>query len=266
MVFLFAISSLMATGCGSKYGAKTVKVNYYPQCYQPIDDLRAAEEKVKKDMITGAALGAVTGMVVGLATTGSARGAAIGAGIGLVAGFAGSYLISKSMQEKSLQERYDAYNSTMDSEVNNLNIAVKMAKQTCDCYTAEYKRLNASYQKGQVSKEEMLVRLKEIRDGNNDAIKVLQVFKADAVKHNDTFAEIYKIEQDRPSDKLTKNQVSSLRKKGNAVNKSVGQVDNTINLLTKQVSLIDDSTRQIETADKGHLLALSGENQATSLR
>ncbi|MDR2302035.1 MAG: glycine zipper family protein [Deltaproteobacteria bacterium] len=266
LVFLFVASTFLAAGCGSKYGPKTVKVNYYPQCYQPIDQLRAAEEKVKKDMITGAALGAITGAVVGIASTGSARGAAVGAGIGLIAGLAGSYLISSAVQDKALKDRLAAYNTSMDSQTNNLNIAVKYAKISCDCYEAEYKKLNASYQRGQISKEEMLVRLKEIRDGNNDAITVLKVFKADAVKHTETFAQIYKMEQSRSSDKLSRSQINSLRKKEAAHTKAEKAVDSRLTLATKLGQDIDNSTKQLQTADKGHLLALSGDDHTAHVR
>lgn len=267
MIFIFVASTLLAAGCGSKYGAKTVKVNYYPECYQPIDELRQAEEKVRKDAATGAAVGAITGLVVGLATTGSARGAAVGAGIGLVAGLAGSYLISSAIQDKALKERFQAYNSTIDAETNNLNIAVKYAKKSCDCYDAAYKRLNAGFQKGQFSKEEMLVRLKEIRDGNNDAIKVLQVFKAESVKHSETYAQIYKLEQNRTSDRANKSNLGQLRAKQNSYAKATSDTESTLALIAKRNSLIENDIRNREMAFRGgNMLASSGESFPQSVR
>ncbi|MDR2367812.1 MAG: glycine zipper family protein [Deltaproteobacteria bacterium] len=260
MASVFLVTTVLATGCGSKYGPKTVKVNYYPECYRPIDDLRQAEAKLHKDMATGAAVGAITGLITGLATTGSARGAAVGAGLGLIAGLAGSYLISSAMQEKSLRERFQAYRSSIDAQTANLNIAVRFAKQSCDCYEAAYKKLNASFQRGQIGKEEMLVRLKEIRDGNNDAIKVLQIFHAESVKHTETFAQIYKIEQGRTYDRPTSGNFRELRAKQNDLAKVNKSTESTLALIAKRNSIIENDIRQREMAFRGgNMLASSGE-------
>ena len=36
---LLLAGSLLLTGCASQYGAQKTKVNYYPQCYQPVAQL-----------------------------------------------------------------------------------------------------------------------------------------------------------------------------------------------------------------------------------
>ena len=41
-IVMTCLCSLLATGCASKYGAQTTDVHYYPDCYQPIADLRSA--------------------------------------------------------------------------------------------------------------------------------------------------------------------------------------------------------------------------------
>ena len=43
-IVMTCLCSLLATGCASKYGAQTTDVHYYPDCYQPIADLRRAEK------------------------------------------------------------------------------------------------------------------------------------------------------------------------------------------------------------------------------
>jgi LysM repeat protein len=184
-----------------------------------------------------------------------------------VAGLAGSYLISSAIQEKALKERFAAYNSSIDAQTNNLNIAVKYAKKTCDCYDAAYKKLNASYQKGQVSKEEMLVRLKEIRDGNNDAIKVLEVFKAESVKHTETYAQIYKLEQNRTSDRASKGNLGQLRSKQNGFTKATTSTENTLSLIAKRNSIIENDIRQRETASRGgNILAVRDASADQAIR
>jgi hypothetical protein len=265
--FLFIASTLLTAGCGSKYGARVTKVNYYPSCYQPIEDLRQAEEKLRKDMVTGAALGVITGLVVGLAVGGDAKSAAIGAGVGLVAGLAGSYLISKELQEKSLKERFEAYNSTIDNETHNLNVAVKYAKKSCDCYDTEYKKLNANYNKGGMSKEELLVRLKEIRDGNTEAINVLKVFKAESVKHTETYAQIYKNEQARKTDRPSKKALNQLNAKQKTYAKANKSADDTLNLIAYRNGIVEKQLSDRETASRGrNMLAMSKDPSPKILR
>ena len=43
-IVMTCLCSLLATGCASKYGAQMTDVHYYPDCYQPIADLRSAEK------------------------------------------------------------------------------------------------------------------------------------------------------------------------------------------------------------------------------
>lgn len=48
-------------GCASKYGAQTTDVHYYPDCYQPIADLRSAEKSFNTTMVMGTTMGALLG-------------------------------------------------------------------------------------------------------------------------------------------------------------------------------------------------------------
>ena len=43
-IVMVCLCCLLATGCASKYGAQQTDVHYYPDCYQPIADLRKAEK------------------------------------------------------------------------------------------------------------------------------------------------------------------------------------------------------------------------------
>lgn len=73
-------------GCASKYGAQTTDVHYYPDCYQPIADLRSAEKSFNTTMVMGTTMGALLGAVIGASQTGKAEGALAGAAIGAGAG------------------------------------------------------------------------------------------------------------------------------------------------------------------------------------
>ena len=71
-IVMTCLCSLLATGCASKYGAQTTDVHYYPDCYQPIADLRSAEKSFNTTMVMGTTMGALLGAVIGASQTGKA--------------------------------------------------------------------------------------------------------------------------------------------------------------------------------------------------
>ena len=92
-IVMTCLCSLLATGCASKYGAQTTDVHYYPDCYQPIADLRSAEKSFNTTMVMGTTMGALLGAVIGASQTGKAEGALAGAAIGGVS----QYVLSQSL-------------------------------------------------------------------------------------------------------------------------------------------------------------------------
>ncbi len=70
-IVMTCLCSLLATGCASKYGAQTTDVHYYPDCYQPIADLRSAEKSFNTTMVMGTTMGALLGAVIGASQTGT---------------------------------------------------------------------------------------------------------------------------------------------------------------------------------------------------
>mgnify|MGYP005953942945 CR=1 FL=1 len=64
-IVMTCLCNLLATGCASKYGAQTTDVHYYPDCYQPIADLRSAEKSFNTTMVMGTTMGALLGAVIG---------------------------------------------------------------------------------------------------------------------------------------------------------------------------------------------------------
>ena len=99
-IVMTCLCSLLATGCASKYGAQTTDVHYYPDCYQPIADLRSAEKSFNTTMVMGTTMGALLGAVIGASQTGKAEGALAGAAIGAGAGAGASYLVAKYNNER----------------------------------------------------------------------------------------------------------------------------------------------------------------------
>ena len=114
VIAILALSLALLPACGPNVGKQTVRVKYYAACYQPLQDLRATQEKIKSDTAKGAAAGAVTGALTGLLVRGDLKGAVVGAVIGAAVGAMGTYLVSSSVQQKALNERLDAYNGAFD--------------------------------------------------------------------------------------------------------------------------------------------------------
>ena len=90
-VFLPGLALLLAAGllfggCTSKYGAQKTRVNYYPQCYQPVAQLRQDENSTGTSTAVGATGGALLGALIGGLATGKVEGAVAGAAVGGVSG------------------------------------------------------------------------------------------------------------------------------------------------------------------------------------
>jgi ABC-type oligopeptide transport system substrate-binding subunit len=88
--------STVLTGCATSPTSKvasSTKVEYYPNCYEPVQHLPATEGNMTKSVVTGAAVGAVGGALLGALVDSENRGrnAAIGAAGGALAGGAACY-------------------------------------------------------------------------------------------------------------------------------------------------------------------------------
>jgi|GEM_PF-3831260 len=199
-------------GCASKLGKQTVKTSYYRGCYQPISQLRADEDAKTRNTATGAVLGAIVGGVVGYQSKG-AKGAAVGAVAGAVVGGAASYLISDSIQKKNQAERFAAYSESLDQDIRGLQNAVAAAKLTSKCYENAYKDLDKAYKAGKVSREEMVARLTEIRDGTNDANVILANYSAAIAENQVVYRDIQRVEAKKGSKSLSSSQMKTINSK-----------------------------------------------------
>lgn len=251
---LIAVASMaLVSGCGvpSKLGTQTVQINYYPACYRPITDVRASAQKVREDTATGAAMGAAVGAAAGLARSGSLRGALIGGVTGAIVGGVGTYLVSSSIQDQVLNERFRSYNSSMTQNMSRLQNAVKAARLATDCYDKAYRSLKKSYQKGAIGKAEMLARLKEIRDGSNDARQILLNYKDEAANNIKTYQEVVRLENTRSRDRAPARTVNSFKKQVTTYESTSKNLNSTVELLNTRVSLYDSDLQQLSTADNG---------------
>lgn len=204
--------ALFLGGCASKLGKQTVKPNFYRSCYQPIMQIRADEDAKARNTAAGAVAGAILGGVIGYQSKG-AKGAAIGAASGAIVGGAASYLITDSIQKKNQAERFAAYSQSIDQDIRGLQNAVAAAKLTSKCYENAYKDLDRAYKGGKISREEMVARLTEIRDGTNDANTILANYSAAIAENQMVYRDIQRAEAKKGSKSLSKSQMQTIGSK-----------------------------------------------------
>lgn len=166
--------SLGLTGCASKYGPQITKVNYYPQCYQPVADLRAEEDATTKSTAGGAVAGALLGALIGGLATGKAEGALIGAAAGGATGAVAGHAYGKSQQRKRDQQQLAAYMRQLDGESASMDRTTAAAKVAAKCYEQQFTQAAAAVKAGQMDKPEFIRRYEEIRSGLEETSRILQ--------------------------------------------------------------------------------------------
>ncbi len=165
--------ALLAPGCASKYGDQITKVNYYPQCYQPVSDLRADENAVAKSTATGAVGGALIGAAIGGLASGDWKGALAGAAVGGTAGAVAGHAYGKNQQQKRDAAYMAHYAQMLDEDTASMNRTTAAAKVAASCYNQEFDRLVADYKAKRVTKEELKTRYEEIRSGLQEISYIL---------------------------------------------------------------------------------------------
>ncbi|MDR0549762.1 MAG: hypothetical protein LBI10_10200 [Deltaproteobacteria bacterium] len=209
-----AVLTSLVTGCaGQKLGKQTVVVKHYPECYRPINDLREAAKKVNQATAAGAIFGAITGAAIAYTSSGGNRADVVkGAVGGALTGAGLGYLISSEVQAMDQAERFRTYVQAMDMDIGNMKQAVAAAKITNGCYKKQYAALTKNYKAGRIPEAEMTERLKEIQDGTNDAITILNNYSEGATTAANTYDQVIAMERERP-DRASTALISNLSKK-----------------------------------------------------
>ncbi len=168
-------AALLCGGCASKYGEQRTKVDYYPECYAPIQELRASEEQFAPTVAVGAILGAVLGAAIGAMASSDnrARGALLGAGIGAAAGTMGGHAYARNRERQQEAERFNAYSRALDQDSARVDSAVLAAREANRCYNDRYDLALAQYKEGKIGKQGLEARVAEIRDGISEAEYIL---------------------------------------------------------------------------------------------
>ncbi len=186
---VFVACAFLVSGCTSQYGEQQVKVNQYPQCYDPIKKLRDDENAVAKSTATGAVAGAATGAVVGGLATGSWKGAAAGAVAGGAAGAIGGNIYGKQQQKKRDAAEIARLSADLDENTDGMTRVMVAGKAAMKCYDKEFKKLIADYKAGSITKQERDERYQEIRSGLQEISYILNKKYDDMTAKDKEYAE-----------------------------------------------------------------------------
>ncbi|WMW65748.1 glycine zipper domain-containing protein [Nitratidesulfovibrio liaohensis] len=174
LIILALTAVLGLTGCASKnLPPKITDVNYYPQCYQTIGDLRDADRKAAQSAAVGAVVGAVGGAAIGYLTTGRPAGALIGALGGAAVGGTIGYAAQRQKDITDTRSRYASYVKDISSDIKQMDQLTLAAKAASSCYDQQFTSLAEQFKNKQISKEEYTLRYQEIRNGLTEAASLL---------------------------------------------------------------------------------------------
>ena len=238
---------LQPAGCASKYGAQTTDVHYYPDCYQPIADLRSAEKSFNTTMVMGTTMGALLGAVIGASQTGKAEGALAGAAIGAGAGAGASYLVAKYNNERDDRD--------LNADVNSLNRVTAAGQVAYNCYSAKFRAALEDYKAKRITRAELDQRYAEIKSGLAEASAILGSTLSEADKREAEYRQVLTVEAKKASRPIPPVQtVATTSKKTNKATKTVTrkQTGDQLQNLSNGVGSYKESTAQL-TAVKSDL-------------
>jgi uncharacterized protein YcfJ len=240
-----------AAGCaGSKLGKQSFKVNYYPDCYAPIQKIREEAQKLNRNVAAGAVGGAIAGALLGAVLGKGDKGdILIGAAAGAVVGAGLTYLISKEVQEKAQKERFEIYGQSMNEDYKKLDAAIISARQTQSCYVKTYKQIERDYKAGRYSREEMLARLQELRDGTAEAVYILKEYNDAAGESIQTYNEIIKTEQKRTTDRAEPKTIKTVSDGTKRIQVKKQETDKLIAELEATNQALNNSINDVMTAN-----------------
>jgi outer membrane lipoprotein SlyB len=149
LLLIAAGFSTVLTGCATSPASKvasSTKVEYYPNCYEPVQHLRATDSNMTKSVVTGAAIGAAGGALLGVLTGDKekrGRNAAIGAAGGALAGGAAGYYTERQKQIADDNQRIASYAADVNKSASDIDRSTAYAKASQQCYQSAFTKLVA---------------------------------------------------------------------------------------------------------------------------
>ncbi len=245
---VLVLSSFVATGCASKYGAQTTQVNHYPACYQPVAELRNDEGLVATSTATGAVGGAIVGAILGGLLTGKASGALVGAAAGGAAGAVGGNIYGKNQEAKRDADFYAKYSGQLNAETASMNRATAAAKIASQCYDREFKAAITQAKAGTITKQQLSARYTEIRAGLEETARILQTTYTSTAQKDTEYRQVMaqevggtqnvKVAQQQPT-KIKNPQVRTVAQSTNSWQASRQNLESTRTDVEQQIATND---------------------------
>ncbi|CAH0257072.1 type VI secretion-associated lipoprotein TagQ [Pseudomonas mediterranea] len=189
--------STVLTGCATSPTSKvasSTKVEYYPNCYEPVQHLRATEGNMTQSVITGAAVGAVGGALLGVLTADKedrGRNAAIGAAGGALAGGAAGYYTERQKQIADDNQRIASYAADVNKRVGDIDRSTAYAKASQQCYQSAFTKLVADRKAKTVNDTEGRKRLAEIVAGLKESNDLIVAVNGKASEDLNNYTQAY---------------------------------------------------------------------------
>lgn len=170
-----AVASFVLAACAAPGGTSVpqmTRVNYYPQCYQSVGQLRQQDQQFQQTMAANTIGGALTGAALGGLISGNWRGAALGALAGGVTAASATYAAARA-QEADDERRRLLIANDLSHDSSEMQRAVIAARQADNCYGYAYAQLVAGVRRGAISRPEAAQRFAEIDQGGHEVAAIL---------------------------------------------------------------------------------------------
>jgi len=197
LLLIAAGFSTVLTGCATSPASKvasSTKVEYYPNCYEPVQHLRATDSDMTKSVVTGAAIGAAGGALLG-ALTGDkdsrGRNAAIGAAGGALAGGAAGYYTERQKQITDDNQRIASYSTDFNKSASDIDRSTAYAKASQQCYQSAFTKLVADRKAKTVNDTEGRKRLAEIVSGLKESNDLIVAVNGKASEDLNNYTQAY---------------------------------------------------------------------------
>lgn len=197
LLLIAAGFSTVLTGCATSPASKvasSTKVEYYPNCYEPVQHLRATDSDMTKSVVTGAAIGAAGGALLGALTGDSdkrGRNAAIGAAGGALAGGAAGYYTERQKQISDDNQRIASYSTDFNKSASDIDRSTAYAKASQQCYQSAFTKLVADRKAKTVNDTEGRKRLAEIVAGLKESNDLIVAVNGKASEDLNNYTQAY---------------------------------------------------------------------------
>lgn len=189
-------TSVLLVGCAgspSSQVASTTKAEYFPQCYEPVTQLRSSDDAMSRSVAIGAVTGGLMGALGGALVDDEKRGrnAAIGAAGGALAGGALAYYNQRQQQISDDNARLASYATDINANNQNIDRNIRYASAAQSCYQQAFTQLRADRKANKISDADGRKRLAEIVSGLNETNALLAKVDGRTGENVNTYTQAY---------------------------------------------------------------------------